>query len=132
MINNYYNNLVNIFPKTISTDQQLDDLMKKYKLNNLNFLGVYARDKKPKLKKNDCIIFNTDNHDKQGEHWVALCNNYVYDSFGSISIFKFNKKYNKTDKKPEQKIFEENCGYRCIAWILCCDKFGVKETSNII
>ena len=106
--------------------------MKKITLNNLNFLGVYPRDKKPILKKNDCIIFNTDNHDQEGEHWVALCNNYVYDSFGSISIFKFNKKYNKTDENPEQGIFEENCGYRCIAWILCCDKFGVKETSKII
>ena len=36
------------------------------------FLGVFARDKLPSLKKNCCLVLNTHTHEKPGEHWLAI------------------------------------------------------------
>jgi hypothetical protein len=120
-------------PKTISTDQQLNNYIKNHQFSNLNFLGVFARDTKPKkIKKNECFIFNTDNIGQPGTHWVAVCNNILYDSFGKISTFKYPVYSKRSNNNVEQDLIEENCGWRCIAWLSCCDVFGVYATSRVI
>ncbi len=108
------------------------------KLFGVKFKGVYASDKIPKL--NDlspyCIL-NLDKSDEPGSHWIALikiknkkqC--IVYDSFGRdykkiIPILNSsgNGRIKNSDRDPEQKIKETDCGARCIGFIMVFDKMG--------
>jgi len=52
------------------------------KLKN-NFVGVFPRDKLPNLDKGSCLILNTHDSFKEGEHWLAI---YV-DALGNGSFF---------------------------------------------
>lgn len=122
-------------PQTISTDKELNDYIKGYQLiKSYKFLGVFANDTKPKLTSGQCLIFNSDDSNSQGTHWLALINsehrNIIYDSFGSISPFKF--KYHSSNRNQEQAIYESNCGYRCIAFLVCCDLFGASRVEKVI
>jgi len=111
--------------------------MKKHKLKNYKFLGVFSRDEIPELHKLECCIFNNKNRNEEGEHWLCLYKapsgvRYVFDSFGrDKSMFGFSNnirnayrftykeilEQNKNDTPVEQKISEENCGYRCIVFL---------------
>lgn len=57
-------------------------------LNKYNcFIGVYPRDKLPKIDKiPSALIVNTDTSDKPGEHWIAIFvsekETIYFDSFG--------------------------------------------------
>jgi len=94
-----------------------------------NFLGVYSLDQIPELKNGDKIIFNLSNHNQKGTHWCCLYlkngKKYIYDSFGR-KVLGGNYKY--TDKTPEQKIKEKNCGQRCLAWLLTLQELGLTNT----
>ncbi len=94
------------------------------------FIGVFARDRLPNLKKKKCcLVLNTDSHEKPGEHWLAI---YVdengfgefFDSyannperFGLINYLNKNCRiwtYNK-------QIIQGNsnfCGYYCVLFLL--------------
>lgn len=119
-------------------NSQIDKIAKYYNL--INYIGTYSRNHIPSIffnpSKSDmkCIINNKpDNED--GEHWLALITNnnktICYDSFGRKNT-DFNLKFKMTDDTPEQGIYEFNCGHRCIAFLLCCQKFGIDETIKII
>ncbi|GFX10649.1 hypothetical protein TNCV_4620901 [Trichonephila clavipes] len=41
-----------------------------------DFLGVYPSDKIPKVKKKAALVVNTDPHDEEGSHWLAM---YIQD-----------------------------------------------------
>lgn len=112
------------------------DIMKYKKMRQYRFIGVYPRNKIPSHTNiGDCLIFN--NKSKIGEHWLALVHGhkhiYVYDSFGrSKEFFNLSDVYKMTDPKPEQNIYEENCGARCLAWLMTCDIFGVENVHEYI
>lgn len=109
------------------------------KLFSVQFKGVYPSDKIPKL--NDlapyCIL-NLDKSKEPGSHWVALCKVkdrknecLFYDSFGRnyteiIKNLKFsgNGRIKNTENDAEQKILEQNCGQRCLAWLKMCHDYG--------
>jgi hypothetical protein len=91
-----------------------------------NFKGVFSSDKVPALKNNQSCIINLDPSTRGGSHWTALYkekNNYLfYDSFARShtkilkSISKLNP-INSDLRDREQKINQDNCGQRCIAWL---------------
>lgn len=107
--------------------------MAKQKLKYYKYLGTFARDNKPKnIKKNECYIYNTDPAGYPGQHWIAVCGKYSYDSFGKISPYPIDNNFIKSDDEPEQKIYENNCGYRAISFILTSDIYGVEQVSKIL
>ena len=100
------------------------------------YTGTYASDRIPKRFK--YIIVNLDPSHKRGSHWVAMCNInnkiYVYDSFGRKTnkiLPTFKGKSIMSDDDAEQKKLEINCGHRCISWLMCVDKYKIKEALKI-
>jgi len=108
------------------------------KLFSVQFKGVYPSDKIPKL--NDlapyCIL-NLDKSKEPGSHWIALCKVkdrnecLFYDSFGRSHTeimknlkFSGNGRIKNTELDPEQKILEQNCGQRCLAFIKMFHDYG--------
>ena len=113
---------------------QLDKIGKK--LFGTKFHGVYSSDKIPKLNmvKRYCIL-NLDRSDQSGSHWVALAKlqdgkTIFYDSFGRCHTkiiptlnLSGNGRIVNSEKDREQKIKEENCGQRCLAFLAVVDKY---------
>jgi len=87
------------------------------------YLGTFAKDKVPTLKRNQYCIANLDNSSEPGSHWIALGNKdgtqYFHDSFGRKGArLGFGKNQNMREAKDfdaEQKVSETNCGARCLA-----------------
>lgn len=108
-----------------------------------DFAGVFMRDTVPRMRSGQCCIVNTDPSSRGGQHWVALLMEgdklYSYDSFGRDSkkllpgVLKRvgGAKYAKIDDDAEQDKREENCGQRCIAWLIFSKKFGTTLSSMI-
>lgn len=121
-VDTLYKNLVNYYSKKVghsktTNGKTLSTLGKKS--FGTKFKGVYARDQIPCLKAHESCIFNLDTKDKPGSHWCAMYKHgkkyLIYDSFGR-KVIK-GKKYIYTGCDAEQKIKEENCGQRCLAWL---------------
>jgi hypothetical protein len=76
------------------------------------FNGVFASNERFPL--HGYSIVNTLPRNTAGEHWLAVCDGYLYDSFGR-------------DKSgdTEQKYVETNCGQRCLAFINVYDQHGL-------
>ena len=76
----------------------INNLLKNFKY----FEGCYSKDQIPLIENNKSIIFNLQNSDQKGSHWVALSrkNNdiLIFDSFGIGDIpnklYKIHKNYN--------------------------------------
>jgi hypothetical protein len=115
------------------------------KLLKVKFKGVFPSDKIPKL--NDlspyCIL-NLDKSTQSGSHWISLAkfpnssDSLVYDSFGRdfkeiIPALNYtgNGRIINTDRDPEQKIQETDCGARCIAWLMVFDRHGADMAKMI-
>lgn len=95
------------------------------------FLGVFPRDKLPKkIPYPSCLVFNTDNSNNPGQHWLALFydskrNCEFFDSMGfDPSFYNLEVYIKKTSRKvsylkrPLQSIFSTFCGYYCVLYIL--------------
>ncbi|GFS54245.1 uncharacterized protein TNCV_2527631 [Trichonephila clavipes] len=96
-----------------------------------DFLGVYPSDKIPKVKKKAALVVNTDPHDEEGSHWLAM---YIqdektiefFDSYGFppsvyephisqyVKLFP-NVIYNETSL---QNLTSNVCGQYCIFYLL--------------
>ena len=54
--------------------------------NEKYFSGVYSKDQIPLIENNKSLIFNLENSDQKGSHWVSLFRKnddiFVFDSFG--------------------------------------------------
>jgi hypothetical protein len=126
-----------IIPLTGDKTTYLDELEGVgHKLLGVKFAGVFPADKIPKL--NDLkkyAILNLDTSKEPGSHWVAIAKNgddtYIYDSFGRSHTkiikrlsYSGNGRIIDTDRDVEQDIKETNCGARCLAWLVLCDKWG--------
>lgn len=107
-------------------------------LFGVSFRGVFPSDKIPAL--NDlapyCIL-NLDRSDEPGSHWVALCKienrneSIFYDSFGRCHTeimknlkFSGNGRIKNTENDAEQKVLQNNCGQRCLAFIKMFHDYG--------
>jgi hypothetical protein len=103
-----------------------------------SFLGVFACDEKPRLKNrsNFKIIFNTDTHDSEGEHFVAVAKQkkklIYFDSFGKNVENEMIQKFIDENLKTGDKYFynciqiqadESNfCGFYCVAFLMSMNK----------
>ena len=66
------------------------------------FSGCYSKDQIPLIKNNKSLIFNLQNSDQSGSHWVSLSRKHnniiIFDSFGIGDIpnklYKIYKNYN--------------------------------------
>ena len=125
---------------TTTYQSQLDNIAKKIFGNR--YKGSFSSDQIPKLENDECCIANLDDSSKPGSHWISLYkkNNdiYVYDSFGRSSkkiipsVFKSgNGTIKDTDYDSEQKINENNCGQRSLAWLCYLEEYGVKKALKI-
>lgn len=95
------------------------------------FTGVFARNQIP--LNFQYIIVNLDQSDEPGSHWLACVRHdkqiLVYDSFGR-NIPLFVNQIN-TQSDAEQHFQEENCGQRCLAFLLLYDYYGFNMAKKI-
>ncbi len=143
-----YNRLVDSMKKILGNKSTFSDNLDKAGRNKLGskFHGVYPSDKIPRLNRiKPYAVINLDNSRKPGSHWIAVAwddigkNYMVYDSFGrktkkilpNFYSQRGGKKIVDAEHDAEQRIKEDNCGQRCIAWLMCVDKFGF-ELSRLI
>ena len=76
----------------------INDSLKNFK----NFEGFYSKDQITLIENNKSLIFNLQNSDQSGSHWVSLSrkNNsiFIFDSFGvghvPNNLYKIYKNYN--------------------------------------
>ena len=97
------------------------------------FKGVFARDSLPHPVTSGYYIVNLDRHDEPGSHWVAICDEIFYDSFGrhSKNELGFLQKWQNTEDDSEQVITEEDCGLRCLAWMCVYHVCGLQIALTI-
>jgi len=121
---------------------QLDRLCNE--LFGSKFYGVFPSDKIPNLNfhKKYCIL-NLDKSNQPGSHWIAcvLDSNddiYVFDTYDRIIrkilpiIYKVkHHRILSGNRSVLQKIDGEDCGQRCIAWLLLVDRYGIDVAKKI-
>lgn len=93
--------------------------------------GVFARDQ-VNPNQEGYYICNLDTHLQQGSHWTALAVRgpviYYFDSFArpQRKTLKLDDPYHIiiSEKNPRilQNVKEENCGQRCLAWLMVFDQ----------
>lgn len=99
------------------------------------FAGVFAADLVPYSTSFQYCIINLDKASQPGSHWVAAAKlpggrptgYLMYDSFGrrtSEILPELPLATTDADKDPEQVTSEDNCGARCIAWLIMYDIYG--------
>ena len=115
-----------------TSDVQLMDLC--LKLFGQRFKGVFSIDDTFELKHGEMGIFNLDKRNMLGSHWVAVVKDkkhyIIYDSFGRD--IKLKQKINiMTEDDAEQDINEQNCGQRCVAWLVVVAVKGIKVALTI-
>ena len=89
-------------------------------LKNLkHFEGCYSKDQIPLIENNKSYIFNLQNSDQKGSHWISLSrksnNIFIFDSFGvghiPNNLYKIYKNYNIiTNIYRIQDIDSDLCG----------------------
>lgn len=105
------------------------------------FVGAHARDAFPfpTLKSGDMGIMNNQDTGSPGEHWVAVARGverpsriFIYDSFGRTGLIKpqhirslprGSTLHPATPDIPQDDD-EDNCGQRCLAWLMVFDQCG--------
>jgi hypothetical protein len=146
---NYYNEILKIIEShmgnEITDENQLRSLGNDI-LGTTSFKGVFPVDKMSKLKNKQCCIINLDTSDMPGSHWVSIYKNKskycIYDSFGRRSSkilpsliekrnTSFVKSFQDSDYDAEQRIDENNCGQRCLAWLYCIKDIGIDNALKI-
>ena len=127
----------------------VDQVLRKDPETKKTFLGVFARDKLPeKVSFPSCLVFDTDNQNEPGEHWLALhynnngfCN--FFDSYGQHpSAYKMVSYLNNTSKKWSYNMktlqgLSTYCGFYCLFYLLFKSRnksaeFFKQFTSNVI
>lgn len=137
VIKQYYNeSLKKIQGRMKSKDETYASDLNKYgKRMFKKFKGVYPFDKQPKVGAKRSYIFNLDKSNEPGSHWCAAYNDghslWIYDSFGRKVMRGRGNRVKYTDRNPEQKKKENNCGQRCLAWLDTVYKFGIERAKII-
>ena len=132
-----------VFPKKITFFEQIKNkypelFNKKYYplsnifINNLlknekSYLNTFSKDEIPLIENNKCFIFNSQNSNEPGSHWISLSRNnkniFIFDSFriGHIpeNIYKIYKNFNIiTNIYRIQDINSNLCGLFSILFCL--------------
>lgn len=76
-------------------------------------------------------IVNLDDSGSPGTHWVAVANGHVYDSFARCGIIGEAEDLCAGDGKADQKLKENNCGQRCLAWLCVYDSAGLSGANLV-
>ena len=101
----------------------INNLLKNFK----NFEGCYSKDQIPLIGNNQSLIFNLENNDQKGSHWVSLPRKnydiFIFDSFGigdiPTNLYKIYKNYNIiTNIYRIQDINSNLCGMFCVLFCL--------------
>ena len=101
----------------------INNLLKNFK----NFEGCYSKDQIPLIENNKSLIFNLQNSDQKGSHWLSLSRKhddiFVFDSFGigdiPNNLYKIYKNYNIiTNIYRIQDINSHLCGLYTISFTL--------------
>jgi hypothetical protein len=102
------------------------------------FAGVFAADQIPRLPFGHYAIANLDKSNQPGSHWIALARSpkhyIVYDSFGRNTkkiLPTLTMSNIQTDNDAEQSPTEDNCGQRCLAWLLLFDNWGQRMAMKL-
>ena len=112
----------------------INNLLKNFK----NFEGCYSKDQIPLIENNKFLIFNLQNSDQKGSHWVALSrknnNIFIFDSFGvghiPNNLYKIYKNYNIiTNVYRIQHLDSNRCGMFCV--LFCLYKVDSKINSYL-
>ena len=99
------------------------NLLKNFK----NFEGCYSKDQIPLIENNKSLIFNLQNSDQKGSHWVSLSrkdtNIFIFDSFGigyiPTNLYKIYKIYDIiTNIYRIQDVNSNLCGMFCVLFCL--------------
>lgn len=144
MYNQILNTIESVMGDKITTNHQLDAYMKQFP--HIPYFGSFPMTiglrKIPYLKDNESLILNTTDH---GEHWTVVHHTggkyYFYDSFGRKFKDLFDSKLplidtDLSDREQQTKFYEddteeENCGQRCLAWILLVHLYGIEAGIHI-
>lgn len=144
--NEYYNMCLkyieqNKTGKKTTYSDELDIICRE--IFGVQFKGIFASDKIPKLSTlAPYCILNLDRSGEPGSHWVALAKYnkgaMLYDSFGRDDTtiikdlrFSGNGKIIDTQSDAEQTLIQQNCGARCIAWLLVFHDLGAESAKLI-
>ena len=142
-----YNNYLKMVQRSLGDGVTYSDVLNQYGkyVFKDKFVGVFPSDKIPKLdEKKPYAIVNLDNSKLPGSHWIGLAYNrlnkkvMVYDSFGrytkdilpSIKIL-YKKKTEDTEHDAEERLKEDNCGQRVLAWLLLFENYGPLSAKSI-
>lgn len=96
-----------------TSDQELRNMMAHYKLtpgevgNKTDFENMVDNNENIKYG-----IYNTD-HTPPGTHWFCVYDGFVYDPLGDDM--------SRSAEQPKQ---DQDCGQRCIAYLLMCKQMG--------
>ena len=101
----------------------INDLLK----NEEYFSGTFSKDQIPLIENNKSLIFNLQNSDQKGSHWLSLSrknnNIFIFDSFGigdiPNNLYKIYKNYNIiTNIYRLQHLNSILCGLFCVLFCL--------------
>jgi hypothetical protein len=141
---NYTKQIVSQLGNGVTYTTQLSSMCNRLFKNK--YKGTFSSDTLPKLSKTKpYAIVNVDTSKQPGSHWVACCHTtsktgsgdsgraqdrmLIYDSFGRTTKSLMKNVYKKyktidSDHDVEQKDSEQNCGSRCIAFLMVCSELG--------
>ena len=123
-----------ILGKSVTLTSQLDKAGKTFFKNR--YIGTFPVDEIPKLPADRYMIVNNKTREHGGEHWVAVANEggvlHVFDSFGRPTEDLIPSLYamgtvKDSDYDKDQKETQEDCGARCISWIMLFDEYGAEN-----
>lgn len=110
---------------------QINKILFRDQYASRSFVGVFPADQLPPIQRETAMIVNTDAHDKEGTHWLAM---YVqdedtlefFDSFGFppsiykpfISQYASQFSYVKWNEISFQSLTSNVCGQYCMYFVL--------------
>ena len=95
--------------------------------NEESYLNTFSKDEIPLIENNKSLIFNLQNSNEKGSHWIALSrtnkNIFIFDSFGvgyiPKNIYNIYKKFNIIINIHRiQDINSNLCGLFCVLFCL--------------
>lgn len=141
-----YNTILNQVFRKLGKQVTRDDQLTKYGKISLgtSYIGTFSQDHplRQLTGKRKYFIINVDKSNKPGSHWVSVFYSgtkfYIYDSFGRRSskllphfIKTIGYKYADADYDAEQKVKQNSCGQRSLAWLLFVHRYGIQQAMKI-
>ena len=137
--NNFFEQIKNKYPELF---KKIDHPLNNIFINNLlkdekSYLDTFSKDEIPLIESNKSLIFNLQNSNQAGSHWIGLSrkdsNIFIFDSFATgyipKNIYEIYKNLNViTNIYRIQDINSNLCG---LFWVLFC-LYKVNSKSKFI